>query len=238
MTPFPVVRLWNGQAMVQTVGSRGAAGAGGRGLRPYRRNSISESSSTAPVPREQPLLSVSMIVMRRNWRPGKLASFIDRNCCGLNIRSTPSFVAPQIHGAPHNTSTGSTPPFSYNLSEAGSLGQPPLVSFSPPFDTAHVGPRGHGDAHSTGMRIRNARTPVPVHLDTLPESPFSLQGSGSIQPPATRTSPTSFSRPLLPLPPSLGSSSQGPRPETTAGAEKTEVRVTGAAVGCCTSLFR
>lgn len=144
-----------------------------------------------------------------------------------------SLVAPQIHGSvPHGTSTGSTPPFSYNISEAGSLGQQPLVSFSPPFDTAHVDARGHGDTdtHSTGMRIRNARTPVPVHLDTLPESPFSLKGSKSAPPLASRTLAASFSRPPL-LPPSLGSNSLEPQPESRAGADKTEVSVTNSAPG-------
>lgn len=114
------------------------------------------------------------------------------------------------------------------------------MSFSPPFDAAHVGPRGQRQGHghdSTfgssplfGMRIHHPRTSVPVLLESLPESPFSWKGAGT-QPPAASGSgsgsvASSFSRP--PLPASMGSSgSLQPTLETTAGDDKTEVRVSG-----------
>lgn len=132
----------------------------------------------------------------------------------------------------------STPPFSYCESSEASplaLGQPPLVSFSPPFDAAHVGPRGQGQGQGHGldgtfgssplfgMRLHHPRTSVPVLLESLPESPFSWKGGGN-QPPAG-SMPASFSRPLLPA--SMGTSGiQQPTLETNAGDEKIEVRVT------------
>lgn len=147
------------------------------------------------------------------------------------------FVARQLHGVRHGASTESTPPFSYCESSEASplaLGQPPLVSFSPPFDAAHVGPRGQGQGHGHGhghnstfgssalfgMMIQHPRTSVPVLLESLPESPFSWKG-GDAQTPAM---PTSFSRPLLPASVS-NSSNQQPSLETNAGDDKAEVRV-------------
>lgn len=159
-------------------------------------------------------------------------------------RLSPSLVAPQLHSVRHGTSTESTPPFSYCESSEASplaLGQPPLVSYSPPFDAAHVGPHGQGEGHGHGhghgqdstfgssplfgMRIHHPRTSVPVLLESLPESPFSWteRGTGGPQPPAGSI-PASFSRPLLPA--SMGSSSsQQPTLETNAGDDKAEVRV-------------
>lgn len=156
---------------------------------------------------------------------------------------TRSLVVLQLHGTRkttgprHGTSTESTPPFSYcdSVSSEASplaLGQP-LVSFSPPFDAAHVGPPHRHDStfgqesgrvvNSSplfGMRIHHPRTSVPV-LETLPESPFSSKGNPeSIQPPAA-TLPGSFSRPFLPS--SLGNGNQGPTLATDAGASRTDV---------------
>lgn len=148
----------------------------------------------------------------------------------------------QLHGTRHTTghrhgtSTDSTPPFSYcdSVSSEASplaLGQP-LVSFSPPFDAAHVGPHRHdntcGQESSRvvnssplfGMRVHHPRTSVPV-LETLPESPFSWKGNRENIQPAAATSPASFSRPLLPA--SLSNSRQGPKPAIDPGADRAEV---------------
>ena len=160
------------------------------------------------------------------------------------LRRTRSSVAPQLHGARHGTPTESTPPFSYCESSEASplaLGQPPLVSFSPPFDTAYVGPRGqgqqghghgHGHGHDSstfgssplfGVRIHHPRTSVPVLLESLPESPFSWKGAGAGTQPPAGSMPASFSRPLLPA--SMGNStSQQPALETNTGDDTTEVR--------------
>lgn len=121
------------------------------------------------------------------------------------------------------------------------------MSFSPPFDAAHVGPHGQGHGHGHGqghghghgqdstfgssplfgMRIHHTRTSVPVLLESLPESPFSWKGAGTAgtagtQPPAG-SMPASFSRPLLPA--SMGSSSSQQPTLANAGDDKTEVRV-------------
>lgn len=155
---------------------------------------------------------------------------------------TRSLAVRQLHGTRHTagrrhgTSTDSTPPFSYcdSVSSEASplaLGQP-LVSFSPPFDAAHVGPHRHdsmfGQESSRvvnssplfGMRVHHPRTSVPV-LETLPESPFSWKGNRESIQPTGATSQASFSRPLLPA--SLGNSHQGPTPATDAGADRAEV---------------
>ena len=123
-------------------------------------------------------------------------------CCvellpGHALITHPS-VALQLDGARHGTSTESIPPFSYCENSAASplaLGQPPRVTFSPPFDAAYVSPRGqgqglghgHGHGHDSslcssplfGVRIHHhhhPRTSVPVLLESLPESPFSCKG--------------------------------------------------------------
>ncbi|CAM9775374.1 unnamed protein product [Scytosiphon promiscuus] len=137
-------------------------------IRRYRRNSISESPSTA-----QQLHGV---------RSG--ASGYYRHGGGGAAEYTPPFS--------YCEEAGSAPPTD---SSPLALGQP-LVSFSPPFDAACTGSRGHDGAFLARVHP-GSRTPVSALLETLPESPFSLQGRrGSTQPPGT--SPASFSRQLLP----------------------------------------
>lgn len=174
--------------------------------------------------------------------PGVITTLWDVGSAFFLLRRYCSLVVRQLHsrhttGHRHGTSIESTPPFSYcdSVSSEASplaLGQP-LVSFSPPFDAANVGPHRHDSTLGQesgrvvnsspffGMRVHHQRPSVPV-LETLPESPFSWKGNReSVQPPPA-TSPASFSRPLLTA--SLGNSShQGRIRATDAGTDRTEV---------------
>ncbi|CAM9140332.1 unnamed protein product [Ectocarpus sp. 13 AM-2016] len=177
----------NGMIRTAEGGEDGVADRDRALMRPYRRNSISESLSTPS------------------------------GSSGSRITA----------GHRHSTATEYTPPFSYNttgpdLGERNiALGQP-LVSFSPPFDAAHVGQRGHDSTISIRVHSSRPRTPVPTVLEVLPESPFGLRKAGTQPPGVPGTAVASSSRPFLP--PRLDYSSQEPTfAATSAGIDRIEL---------------
>ncbi|CAM9129809.1 unnamed protein product [Ectocarpus fasciculatus] len=130
-------------------------------------------------------------------------------------------------GHRHSTATEYTPPFSYNTTgpDVGerniALGQP-LVSFSPPFDAAHVSQRGHDSTFGIRVHSSGPRTPVPALLEVLPESPFALRKAGTKPPGVPGTAAAPSSRRFLP--PRLDYSSQEPTfAATSAGIDRTEL---------------
>lgn len=131
-------------------------------------------------------------------------------------------------GHRHSTAPEYTPPFSYNttgpdLGERNiALGQP-LVSFSPPFDAAHAGQRGHDSTFGIRVHSSGPRAPVPALLEVLPESPFALRKAGTQPPGVTGTAAASPSQPIPP--PRLDYSSQEPTLAATAGIDRSEVNL-------------